>query len=127
MYPPNIKFPTNTNCDKTINRQITNPFYQVTLQYVAPMILILYLTLMYKTMGGGSWKGSLVVTTNSNVESHLSIEPNILGNEYPSEQNKKAEEIEEAVQIITGQFSLAWQSLKHVSNYCFEDSYENRF
>ena len=77
-------------------------------------------------MGGGSWKGSLVVTTNSNVESHLSIEPNILGNEYPSEQNKKAEEIEEAVQIITGQFSLAWQSLKHVSNYCFENSYENR-
>merc|ERR1719288_431822 len=72
------------------------------------MILILYLTLMYKTMGGGSWKGSLVS------ESHLSIEPSILGTEYAAGENKKAEEIEEAVQIITGQFSLAWQSLKHV-------------
>ena len=66
---------------------------------------------MYKTMGGGSWKGSLVVTTSNNVESHLSIEPNILGNEYPSEQNKKAEEIEEAVQIITGQFSVIVNAL----------------
>ena len=69
---------------------------------------------MYKTMGGGSWKGSLAASASNNVESHLSIEPNILGNDYPSDQTKKAEEIEEAVQIITGQFSLAWQSLKHV-------------
>ena len=71
---------------------------------------------MYKTMGGGSWKGSLSTNSMNNVESHLSIEPNILGSNYPSGENKKAEEIEEAVQIITGQFSLAWQSLKHVRN-----------
>ena len=70
---------------------------------------------MYKTMGGGSWKGSLASSTTNNVESHLSIEPNILGSDYKAAENKKAEEIEEAVQIITGQFSLAWQSLKHVS------------
>ena len=31
--------------------------FQVTLQYIAPMVLILYLTLMYKTMGGESWSG----------------------------------------------------------------------
>jgi len=32
-------------------------FFQVTLQYIAPMVLIFYLTLMYKTMGGESWSG----------------------------------------------------------------------
>ncbi len=29
----------------------------MTLQYIAPIVLILYLTLMYKTMGGESWSG----------------------------------------------------------------------
>ena len=71
-------------------------------------------------MGGGSWKGSLSTNSMNNVESHLSIEPNILGSNYPSGENKKAEEIEEAVQIITGQFSLAWQSLKHVRIYLLQ-------
>ena len=65
-------------------------------------------------MGGGSWSGSSAHQSNNPVESHLSIEPRI-SEEYQSDENKKAEEIEEAVQIITGQFSLAWQSLKHVS------------
>ena len=44
---------------------------------------------MYKTMGGGSWKGSLATNFINNVESHLSIEPNILGSNYPSGENKK--------------------------------------
>ena len=65
-------------------------------------------------MGGGSWSGISALQSSSTVESHLSIEPRI-SEEYQSDENKKAEEIEEAVQIITGQFSLAWQSLKHVS------------
>jgi hypothetical protein len=29
------------------------------LQYVAPIIMLLYLMLMYKTLGGGSWTASL--------------------------------------------------------------------
>ena len=66
-------------------------------------------------MGGGSWSGRSLSPSGNNVESHLSIEPRITGEEFNSSENKKAEEIEEAVQIITGQFSLAWQSLKHVS------------
>ena len=70
---------------------------------------------MYKTMGGGSWSGLALPTSGKNIESHLSIEPRITGEEFHTNENKKAEEIEEAVQIITGQFSLAWQSLKHVS------------
>ena len=31
----------------------------VTLQYVAPMVLILYLSFLYKTLGGGSWVGEV--------------------------------------------------------------------
>ena len=72
------------------------------------MILILFLTFMYKTMGGGSWAlplsagdgGGGIPDTPT-----LILEPRI---------NPKIEEIEEAVGVITGQFSLAWQSLKHV-------------
>lgn len=100
-----------------LQKSLSRVFYYlcvVTLQYVAPMILILYLTLMYKTMGGGSWSSVSVSPSAETVESHLSFEPRISGEEHHSHESKKAEEIEEAVQIITGQFSLAWQSLKHV-------------
>lgn len=42
--------------------QISSIFYYlcvVTLQFVAPLILCLYLTLMYKSLGGFSWTGVL--------------------------------------------------------------------
>ena len=68
---------------------------------------------MYKTMGGGSWDGGYD-SPSSKVESHLSFEPKVPQEENPTKGDKNAEEIQEAVQIITGQFSLAWQSLKHV-------------
>ena len=68
-------------------------------------------------MGGGSWSGNSTQHSTNTIESHLSIEPRI-SEEFNSDENKKAEEIEEAVQIITGQFSLAWQSLKRVSSNC---------
>merc|ERR1711973_952355 len=41
-----------------LQKKVVRVFYYlcvVTLQYVCPMILILFLTFMYKTMGGGSW------------------------------------------------------------------------
>merc|ERR1719397_1770174 len=41
-----------------LQRRVIRVFYYlcvVTLQYTAPMILILYLTFLYKTLGGGSW------------------------------------------------------------------------
>lgn len=40
--------------------QISSIFYYlcvVTLQFVAPLVLCLYLTLMYKSLGGYSWTG----------------------------------------------------------------------
>ena len=66
-------------------------------------------------MGGGSWSSVSVLPLKEPAKSHLSFEPNVQGEEHILHGSKKAEEIEEAVQIITGQFSLAWQSLKHVS------------
>lgn len=44
------------------NFQIAAVFYYlcaVTLQYMAPVIICLYLSLMYKTLGGYTWSGSL--------------------------------------------------------------------
>ena len=70
------------------------------------MVLILFLTFMYKTMGGGSWwwnAGELAPAAAAESPT-LVVEP----------RNPKMEEIEEAVDVVTGQFSLAWQSLKHV-------------
>ena len=64
-------------------------------------------------MGGGSWDGGYD-SPSSKVESHLSFEPKVPQEENTNKGDKNAEEIQEAVQIITGQFSLAWQSLKHV-------------
>ena len=84
------------------NRRFAGLF-QVTLQYVAPLVLILFLTLMYKTMGGGSWEISLEhspLNAASNVTSEAVVDP------PPS--------TEETVEAVVGQFSLAWQSLKQV-------------
>ena len=47
-----------------LQRIVARIFYYlcvVTLQYVAPMILVLYLALMYKTMGGGTWTGAAFI------------------------------------------------------------------
>ena len=47
-----------------LQRLVARIFYYlcvVTLQYVAPMILVLYLALMYKTMGGGTWTGMMAL------------------------------------------------------------------
>lgn len=45
-----------------LQKRISSIFYYlcvVTLQYVAPIIMCLYLTLMYKTLGGYTWTGFL--------------------------------------------------------------------
>merc|ERR1712025_879807 len=49
-----------------LQRKVVRVFYYlcvVTLQYTAPMILILYLTFLYKTLGGGSWAALAGETT----------------------------------------------------------------
>jgi len=74
-------------------------------------------------MGGGSWNGLWVSTTNDMPQTTETYNSSSV--EQPSgnietgdnsDARNRVEEIEEAVQVITGQFSLAWQSLKHVSS-----------
>ena len=51
-----------------LQRIVIRVFYYlcvVTLQYVAPMILILYLSFLYKTLGGGSWIGQRNATARN--------------------------------------------------------------
>ena len=97
---------SNLDLQKTVARV----FYYlcvVTLQYLAPMILILFLALMYKTMGGGSWTGLWAEIDHE--ECSINAEP-------ADNSNGPASEVDEAIAAVTGQFSLAWQSLKQVTN-----------
>jgi len=100
-----------------LKKSVVRVFYYlcvVTLQYVCPMILILFMTFIYKTMGdSGSWmfgspqNGTLSEEISSATERpvlKLEIEP----------LNVRREEMEAKIDVVTGQFSLAWQSLKHV-------------
>lgn len=60
------------------------------LQYITPMILITFYTLMYKTMGGGSWTGTWIEA------------------EAPSETINE----DDKSSMAQENFSLAWHSLK---------------
>jgi len=56
-----------------LQRLVARIFYYlcvVTLQYVAPMILVLYLALMYKTMGGGTWTGMALIFSPEMTDGH---------------------------------------------------------
>merc|ERR1712223_1206245 len=58
-----------------LQRIVIRVFYYlcvVTLQYVAPMILILYLSFLYKTLGGGSWIGQPSTTPSAVTNSSMS-------------------------------------------------------
>ena len=109
-----------------LQRKVVRVFYYlcvVTLQYVAPMILILYLSFLYKTLGGGSWSGG-PISESPKVEAAASAVTK--ENDFqevevgPEPDTTEDMEIgigtiiqnEEAVGAITQQFSLAWISLK---------------
>jgi len=102
-----------------LKKSIVRVFYYlcvVTLQYVCPMILILFMTFVYKTMGdGGRW---VLHSASGDNAAAAAPETPVVEQESPflelEPRNPKMEEIEEAVDVVTGQFSLAWQSLKHV-------------
>ena len=79
----------------------------VTLQYTAPMILILYLTFLYKTLGGGSW-AALVS------ESPDTCEADSCHSQDMEVGIGKMIQQEETVEAITQHFSLAWISIKQV-------------
>ncbi|XP_069703419.1 transmembrane protein 161B [Periplaneta americana] len=96
---------TNTELQK----KIAAVFYYlcvVTLQYVAPLILCLYLTFMYKTLGNYSWSGLFASPTE---ECPASGQPtNAQFVPLPSLTG------EESIRQSAQQFTLALDSLKQV-------------
>jgi len=105
-----------------LQRLVIRVFYYlcvVTLQYVAPMIMILYLSLLYKTLGGGSWNGQLAPTTEGqcSVDQCPIDQPRQVVEDAGSNPEIGIGEIlnsEETVGAIRDQFSLAWSSFKHI-------------
>jgi len=113
-----------------LQRRVIRVFYYlcvVTLQYTAPMILILYLTFLYKTLGGGSWAALPAETTHLVEEGTCGLdECGVVDTEFkemevPVEENLDKDigigniiNQEETVEAIAEQFSLAWTSLKNV-------------
>jgi len=110
-------------------RRVIRVFYYlcvVTLQYCAPMILILYLTFLYKTLGGGSWAafdgnvvkmaedGSCGLDECAVIDEFKEIEVPSEGAEDKDIGIGNILNQEETVEAITEQFSLAWNSLKSV-------------
>ena len=93
-----------------LQRKVVRVFYYlcvVTLQYTAPMILILYLTFLYKTLGGGSWAGLVS-------EAQDTCQADSCNNQDMELGIGKMIQQEETVEAITQQFSLAWISIKQV-------------
>ena len=98
----------------------------VTLQYTAPMILILYLSFLYKTLGGGSWSafhgeaadvvenGTCGLEECSGVDEFKEIEVLVEGSGDKDIGIGSIINQEETVEAIAEQFSLAWTSLKNV-------------
>ena len=75
------------------------------MQYVTPMILLLFLSLMYKTMGGGSWDGLWSSEAVASDECPLDGCPG---------QSEAENSMDRAAEAVGENFSLAWQSLKQV-------------
>ena len=93
-----------------LQRKVVRVFYYlcvVTLQYTAPMILILYLTFLYKTLGGGSWAAMVS-------ESPDTCEADSCHSQDMEVGIGKMIRQEETVEAITQHFSLAWISIKQV-------------
>lgn len=112
-----------------LQRKVVRVFYYlcvVTLQYTAPMILILYLCFLYKTLGGGSWTGGFTPATFSESGGQAAAAGAELDSEFQEVEVADTREMdigigtiiqqEESVEAIKHQFSLAWISVKNVRN-----------
>jgi len=110
-----------------LQRKVVRVFYYlcvVTLQYTAPMILILYLCFLYKTLGGGSWTGGFTPATFSESGGQAAAAGAELDSEFQEVEVADTREMdigigtiiqqEESVEAIKHQFSLAWISVKNV-------------
>lgn len=112
-----------------LQRRVIRVFYYlcvVTLQYTAPMILILYLSFLFKTLGGGSWGGISNTDPPAVQEESCGMDECSVTHEF-NEIDVATDDLlvkdigigdiiqqEETVDAIAEQFSLAWTSLKNV-------------
>lgn len=100
---------TNVECQ----RKITSIFYYlcvVTLQYAAPIIMCLFLSLMYKTLGGYSWawssQAALAEECSAELDDQLAAPT-----EAPMDA---ASESEASILQVAQNFHLSLQNLKSV-------------
>jgi len=102
---------TNTE----FQRKITSIFYYlcvVTLQYSAPILMCLFLSFMYKTLGGYSWMWTSNVATIADPSQAIITDELVSPAESPVDE---AESVTEATIIQVAQnFHLSLQNLKSV-------------
>lgn len=105
-----------TNVD--LQRKVSSIFYYlcvVTLQYAAPIIMCLFLSFMYKTLGGYSWMWTSVPEAVTSVE-ECSVdleEPFFSPTEAPFEADEEATTQATIIQAAQN-FHLSLQNLKTV-------------
>ncbi|CRK98821.1 CLUMA_CG011941, isoform A [Clunio marinus] len=100
---------TNTE----FQRKITSIFYYlcvVTLQYAAPILMCLFLSFMYKTLGGYSWSWK----TNILVAEECSADLDDLIPATTTETPQVTEPIEPSIVQVAESFHLSLQNLKSV-------------
>ncbi|XP_063823923.1 transmembrane protein 161B-like [Ostrinia nubilalis] len=67
-----------TNID--LQKKVASVFYYlcvVALQYICPLVMSLYLALMYKTLGGYSWAAVFYETVRNGTESVIIPDPHL--------------------------------------------------
>ncbi|XP_043287201.1 transmembrane protein 161B [Venturia canescens] len=93
-----------TNVD--LQKKIAAVFYYlcvVTLQFVAPLMICLFFTLMYKTLGGFTWNGVALDMDTCSAHSARAVEPSNVPDTTEKNVSQTADDIQ-----------MAFGSLKHI-------------
>jgi Predicted transmembrane protein 161AB len=110
---------TNTE----VQKKITSIFYYlcvVTLQYAAPILMCLFLSFMYKTLGGYSWTWKSVVQEECSAD----LDQQILTTTESSIETSTESETDASILQVAQNFHLSLQNLKSVFT---EDVYRGLF
>lgn len=97
-----------------LQQKISSIFYYlcvVTLQYVAPILMCLFLALMYKTLGGYEWTAAFRAHNATDECSALLTEPEVaqlIATETASEH------LEEGILDAAKTLQLSWQNVKNI-------------
>lgn len=97
-----------------LQKKISSIFYYlcvVTLQYVAPILMCLFLALMYKTLGEFEWTAPFKALPNATDECSI--------NEPPSPPKMHLDSVgaaEEGILDTAKTLQLSWQNIKNIFN-----------